>query len=462
MKPAVDEGGAKLTFGNHTFQYVAIDASKNKAKCSFVIAVLDVTPPKIENCANPAPYYIPTSPNAPKNDTLIDWDPPLIYDNTNAEVNVTQSLEAGQIGVGEHQVVYTVTDLAGNQNRCAMNITVKAAECKQLPPVANGQSVCAKNSTHTWCELNCDNGYTTINDHSEEYFDSMTIYCEHGLAKWSHEPVPECSKVEVPEFIEQVISIDLSDGDSLCNGTDGQAQADMNEEMKKYLCKGAEDCEIITQLPDCDEISKRVAVSNATDENQLNSTFYHVVKRREAPKDDGKENVMKIRVYTRVSKKLGLWNTSLSRSENVDRVKDELKTYHSNENLRAQLAALNINVKHLNLDEVPLCRNGSVLKKDICVECPRGSYHNKAANSCHWCPWGTYNNASSQMTCHPCPEHRSTRKIGAKSSSECLGNEESVALFSLDLIQLCFFQPNVPRVRLRGKRRTATEKCRTA
>lgn len=415
----MSEKGVKLTYGNHTFLYVAQDASKNIANCSFTIVVKDVSPPTIENCVDPAPYFIPTSPNASKNDTFIDWDPPFIYDNSNTEVNVTQSLQAGQIGVGKHQVIYTATDLAGNQNKCVLNVTVNAAECKKLPEIQNGQTVCAKNSTHVWCELNCNYGYTVINESDDEHYDSIKMFCENGIAKWSHEPIAECSKFEVPEFIEQVISINLNEDTNLCNGINETAQ--MNSEMKKLLCNDSEDCEIITKLPDCDEIEKRISTANATNDQKLNSTYYHVVKRREIGKPNGKDNLMQIRVYTKVSKKLGMWNTSLSRSENIDHVKNELKTYHSNEKLRDQLVAMKINVKHLNLDESPLCKNGSVLKKDLCIECPRGSYHNKEVNSCHWCPLGTFNNQSSQMICYPCPEHYSTRKIGSRDGKECFG-----------------------------------------
>lgn len=75
---------------------------------------------------------------------------------------------------------------------------------------------------------------------------------------------------------------------------------------------------------------------------------------------------MKIKIYTKISKGLGLWNQNLSRAENLDIVRQELNTYHSNERLRNQLTSLRINVKHLNLEENLLCRTGSVLKRNVC------------------------------------------------------------------------------------------------
>lgn len=80
---------------------------------------------------------------------------------------------------------------------------------------------------------------------------------------------------------------------------------------------------------------------------------------------------MKIKIYTKISRGLGLWNQTLSRAENIDIVKTELKTYHTNDQLRNQLQALRINVKHLNLVENLLCRSGSVLKRSVCGEFDR-------------------------------------------------------------------------------------------
>lgn len=102
-----------------------------------------------------------------------------------------------------------------------------------------------------------------------------------------------------------------------------------------------------------------------------NRNYYSVVKRDTNHKTirTPKTNFnMKIKIYTKISKGLGLWNQTLSRAENIDIVKTELKTYHTNDQLRNQLQALRINVKHLNLVENLLCRSGSVLKRSVCGE----------------------------------------------------------------------------------------------
>lgn len=132
-----------------------------------------------------------------------------------------------------------------------------------------------------------------------------------------------------------------------------------------------ENCEIVSEIPDCNEIARNnfLEPTDSNDET-TNRNYYSVVKRDTSriqaapiPKNNGN---MKIKIYTKISKGLGLWNQSLSRAENLDIVKKELKTYHTNEQLRNRLYSLRINVKHLNLEENLLCRSGSVLKRSVC------------------------------------------------------------------------------------------------
>lgn len=110
--------------------------------------------------------------------------------------------------------------------------------------------------------------------------------------------------------------------------------------------------------------------ANVSDDETTNRHFYEIVKREIRPRNQftaAKPTAnMKIRVYTKISKGLGLWNQTISRAENLEIVRQELKTYQTNERLRSQLHALRINVKHLNLEENLLCRAGSVLKRSVC------------------------------------------------------------------------------------------------
>lgn len=55
------------------------------------------------------------------------------------------------------------------------------------------------------------------------------------------------------------------------------------------------------------------------------------------------------------------------------------------------------------------------------VQCPRGTFHNRALNSCQLCRIGHYNDRDGQVECMMCPIYQSTRKLGAKSREECIG-----------------------------------------
>lgn len=227
------EDGVKLTLGNHTFSFIAVDAFRNKAKCNFTITVLDITPPTIDNCINPPEVFIPMTQNASDNRTYVDWDAPIIYDNSNIDVNVTQSIQPGHIGFGVHTVKYTAVDSSGNENTCTLNVTVKASQCNTLASPGNGQALCARNDSHTWCDVVCDHGFTFYGG-DDEKSDQIRLLCENDNPQWTLDPLTDCTKVELPDSIEQVFSITLDDDASLCkNDSDSSASLAQNALMSQ-------------------------------------------------------------------------------------------------------------------------------------------------------------------------------------------------------------------------------------
>lgn len=328
LKPSVKDDGVKLTLGNHTFTYVAVDSFKNKAKCNFTVTVMDITSPVLDNCINPSEFIIPTSPTALKNLTFIDWEPPTIYDNSNAELNITQNIKPGHLGIGMHTINYTAVDSSGNQNTCLINVTVNALKCDLLASPANGQSLCAKNSTHTWCGVTCDFGFAIYDETADSHLDTLQLYCENDTPKWKYETIPDCTKMELPDTIEQVINItlDLNETTS-CNDSVATEKLhnEIVDQVREQLCGNLTDCEIASEIPDCvDIVNNR---SSSIDSDLSNKTFYKVVKRdtlaqlqqsiNNGTKLTTTQANMKLRVYTRISKRLGLWDYNLPRSENI-------------------------------------------------------------------------------------------------------------------------------------------------
>lgn len=125
--PAIGEKGTRLAKGSHNFTYFAVDNFNNEASCSFVVTVIDATPPVWENCVDPE--VIKTRPDR----LFVDWEEPTVYDNSNESVTVQSSLKKGELMPGVYQVNYTAVDSSNNSNSCVLNITVEGMWFRNLP-----------------------------------------------------------------------------------------------------------------------------------------------------------------------------------------------------------------------------------------------------------------------------------------------------------------------------------------
>lgn len=76
----------------------------------------------------------------------------------------------------------------------------------------------------------------------------------------------------------------------------------------------------------------------------------------------------KFELYVKISKNLGLWKSNSTRSENVKRIKDEIKKVNSSEKFKKRLRNMNLDLTALKLDENVQCNPGSVSRKLICGE----------------------------------------------------------------------------------------------
>lgn len=212
VKPALKEGGTKMYAGNYTFTYVAVDDFKNKAKCNFTISIADNTPPTFENCVMNQTFYV-----ASKNNTsqMIEWEEPFAYDNVDDKnITIESSLRHGFLSPGDYVANYTAVDKTGNANSCIINITVKEKKCNELEKPENGQRICAKNETTTWCDFRCNFGYgITEND---SVIENVVLDCDNEKRIWSSDSVPECSLVEQPNSVEEVLTISLHSESLLC------------------------------------------------------------------------------------------------------------------------------------------------------------------------------------------------------------------------------------------------------
>lgn len=198
--------------GNYTFTYVAVDEAKNKAKCNFSISISDNTPPVFENCITSQTFYVTSKNNT---DHMIEWEEPFAYDNVDdRNITILTSLNHGFLNPGEHLANYTAVDKSGNKNSCLVNVSVKEKKCDELQNPENGLRICAKNDTKTWCDFRCNFGYGITDN--ETLIENVVLYCDNEAKVWSSESVPECSVVEQPNSVEEVLTISLHSENLLC------------------------------------------------------------------------------------------------------------------------------------------------------------------------------------------------------------------------------------------------------
>ncbi|KAL7020531.1 hypothetical protein ACKWTF_011569 [Chironomus riparius] len=406
VKPALKEEGTKMYAGNYTFTYVAIDEVKNKAKCNFTISIADFTPPVFENCISNQTFYVVNASIEP-----IEWEEPFIYDTIDDKnITIIRSLNNSiPLSYGEHLVNYTAIDQSGNKNSCLIYIHIKEKKCDELEKPENGQRICAKNDTMTWCDFRCNFGYGLMD--KETVIENLILTCDLDNRIWSRETMPECLKIEQPNSVQEVLTISLNSENLLCEDY-AKNQDELKKELKEELC-GDQDCDIITELPECVEED---SVDNSS------AAYYIISKRDTASKPIKKtrpKNPEKIELYVKISKNLGMWRSSSTRSENIKKVKEELKKVNSSERFRKRLRNMNLDFTVLKLDETVSCNTGSVSRKLVCVQCTRGTYQDSTQNLCIPCPLGTFNNETGQTSCNSCPINYSTRKTGSRLETDC-------------------------------------------
>lgn len=134
----------------------------------------------------------------------------------------------------------------------------------------------------------------------------------------------------------------------------------MIKDLKEELC-GDQECELTTELPVC--------VDDGLPNEVSNSSYYTLVKRDTDSKPLKKaKNPGKVEIYVKISKNLGMWRSNSTKSENVKKIKEELKRVNSSEKLKKRLRNMNIDLTVLKLDEMIKCNPGSVAKKLVCGE----------------------------------------------------------------------------------------------
>nr|XP_023016002.1 sushi, von Willebrand factor type A, EGF and pentraxin domain-containing protein 1-like [Leptinotarsa decemlineata] len=386
MKPVIENiTDFKFEIGTTLVTYYAQDAFENKAKCSFHVTVKDEEPPTIENCIDPPPYLTGDQIGA-----NVSWDEPNIFDNSQ-NVEVARSHEFGFFKVGTTTVTYTATDNSNNTNICRMNITVEVSLCESLPDPSNGHSECIDQNNGIQCLITCEEGYAIpISQVVEE--NGTNFVCDNADPIWYNSEglvFPECTVTKVPQETVQTGEVTVPGIDN-CTDTKNlqELENDIRGVINSEVCTGEckietkSECETEQQEEESNKILKKRAVN-----------YEELPHRNRTRKHRRKLNV-KFQVRGKYVKPTlgGVKFLRLRKGYNASIRYDAVRF---------------------------ICPPGFVPRKNRCVQCPRGSFHNETRNRCQSCPFGFYNEKLGQSECISCPVHHSTSKLHSKKLEDC-------------------------------------------
>ncbi|PIK49330.1 putative hyalin-like [Apostichopus japonicus] len=114
-----------LPYGQVTVLCTVTDPAWNSDECSFNVSIAEVTPPTFLYC----PGNMSVNTGAASSGS-VSWGQVTVVDN-NGPPMLTTSHTPGEFPVGTTLVEYTATDIAGNIQVCAFNVTV-IGKCDSL------------------------------------------------------------------------------------------------------------------------------------------------------------------------------------------------------------------------------------------------------------------------------------------------------------------------------------------
>jgi hypothetical protein len=164
--------------GSHAIVYTATDASGNSSTCTQTVTITDVIAPVI-TCPPD------TSMAAESLDCSATYSGPAAtaFDNCDGNPVVTSvpSLPAKFNTIGEHDIVFTATDLSGNSSICKMTVTVSMT------------SYCTKNEVIPRLQALLPTGEKKVDEKIEKAIESLwhslNVDPKHPGKPWKKEPL---------------------------------------------------------------------------------------------------------------------------------------------------------------------------------------------------------------------------------------------------------------------------------
>ncbi|MCX6270090.1 MAG: HYR domain-containing protein [Bacteroidetes bacterium] len=119
--------GSVFNEGVTIVTYLVTDSDGNTGTCTFSVDVLDMQPPVISQCSKNVKVTLEQNPGGPCRIAVPDLTPDMEASDNCGPVIITQNPVAGTLLPSSHNqvhnVVMTVTDIAGNSSNCTAEIT---------------------------------------------------------------------------------------------------------------------------------------------------------------------------------------------------------------------------------------------------------------------------------------------------------------------------------------------------
>ncbi|XP_038055943.1 mucin-17-like [Patiria miniata] len=127
--------GDLFSAGTTQVVYVATDGAGNTANCTFNVHVdvIDTVNPFWSGCPGDIQAFVPFGTPSKS----VTWTPPTASDAISSVTTTASHTPGAQFNVGDTQVVYKATDVAGNRGYCNFTITITEAVDTQ-DPIING------------------------------------------------------------------------------------------------------------------------------------------------------------------------------------------------------------------------------------------------------------------------------------------------------------------------------------
>ncbi|XP_013383226.1 sushi, von Willebrand factor type A, EGF and pentraxin domain-containing protein 1 [Lingula anatina] len=427
----------KFQIGRTKVTYHAEDLNKNRAKCSFVITVKDEEPPRLDRCISPPPVV------STQREHYVEWVEPLFSDNSQEDLTIKSSHKPGMFKLGKTEVFYTAYDPSGNKNNCTLEIIVQEHKCTVPPSPVNGNVNCKENQNNIHCTLSCMDGYGFAIVPPESYS------CHFDEGRWSpSDKMPDCSEKKMSNNVIQPARItyktNVCADRLLLNELENDLQSQLSNKVA-HICEENVICGVENTEGICEEY-----------DNKIRNPFSRLSRRK---RDD---SITKVKFTFQVR---GFVNTTKSDHaqhslmESIGLVKRNLKTEARQGQLDIMMGDQPLHFEDIEfLLETPkfVCEPGSVLRKNVCVNCPVGTFFNVVTEECESCSVGTYQTKEGQQTCLVCPNKTSTATNNSKSLGECKAQclPGSVSYDGLEICETCeigYYQA--------GYAQTSCDKC---